>query len=61
MGFWKMNTAKQINRQRATPGARVWQRNYYERVVRSADELRRIRAYVAQNPARWATDALHTS
>jgi len=35
---------------------RLWQRNYYERVVRDDDELERIRTYVAANPARWSSD-----
>ena len=34
----------------------LWQRNYYERVVRDDDELNRIREYIALNPARWASD-----
>ena len=35
---------------------RVWQRNYYEHVVRDDDELDRIRKYIAANPARWDHD-----
>jgi len=35
---------------------RLWQRNYYERVIRDEDELNAIRQYVADNPARWAFD-----
>jgi putative transposase len=34
----------------------VWQRNYYERVIRDADEMNRIREYIATNPAHWAQD-----
>jgi REP element-mobilizing transposase RayT len=40
------------------PG-RLWQRNYYEHVIRSETTLRRIREYVDQNPARWELDQLH--
>jgi len=36
--------------------ARLWQRNYYERVIRNEDELTRIRQYIADNPAQWAHD-----
>jgi REP element-mobilizing transposase RayT len=35
----------------------LWQRSYHERVVRSHQELDRIREYIAANPARWATHA----
>jgi REP element-mobilizing transposase RayT len=38
------------------PG-RLWQRNYYEHVVRSEEELDRIRQYIIDNPARWEDDA----
>ena len=32
---------------------RLWQRDYYERIVRDEPALERIRAYIAANPARW--------
>ncbi|MBI4317141.1 MAG: hypothetical protein HY675_01515 [Chloroflexi bacterium] len=35
---------------------RLWQRNYYERVIRNEDELNHIREYIAYNPLNWATD-----
>ncbi len=36
--------------------APVWQRNYYERVIRSERELQAIRQYVVDNPRQWALD-----
>jgi putative transposase len=35
---------------------RLWQRNYYEHVVRDDKALDRIRQYIDENPARWAFD-----
>ena len=35
---------------------RLWQRNYYEHVIRDEDELDRIRQYVDDNPAGWEED-----
>jgi len=35
---------------------RLWQRNYYERIVRNGKSLNRIRQYIADNPARWSYD-----
>ncbi len=32
---------------------RVWQRNYYEHVIRSTSELERARRYIKENPQRW--------
>jgi putative transposase len=35
---------------------RLWQRNYFEHIVRDAADLDRIRQYIEDNPARWAED-----
>ena len=35
---------------------RLWQRNYYEHVIREDCSLNRIRQYILDNPARWAFD-----
>lgn len=35
---------------------RLWQRNYYERVIRNDAELDKFRSYILQNPARWSDD-----
>ncbi|MDP2673948.1 MAG: transposase [Dehalococcoidia bacterium] len=35
---------------------RLWQRNYYEHVIRGEDELDRVRQYIAENPLRWDED-----
>jgi REP element-mobilizing transposase RayT len=56
IGRFKMVSAKQINIQRAMPGLPVWQRNYYEHVIRNDDSLGRIRQYIADNPQRWPFD-----
>ncbi len=37
-------------------GGRVWQRNYYEHVIRNDEDLDSIREYIANNPARWHLD-----
>ena len=37
--------------------ASLWQRNYYEHVVRSEEELNKVREYILCNPARWAWDS----
>jgi REP element-mobilizing transposase RayT len=56
IGYFKMNTAKQINQLRQTPGVPVWQRNYYEHVIRNDDDLYEIRKYIKYNPLNWKTD-----
>ena len=34
----------------------VWQRGYYERIVRNEEELIAVRKYILQNPERWQGD-----
>jgi len=31
---------------------RLWQRNYYERIIRDKEELNRIRKYIKNNPVK---------
>jgi len=59
IGRFKMLTAKRINEIRQSPGVPVWQRNYYEHVIRNEDDYGKIAEYIADNPRRWAEDALH--
>lgn len=35
---------------------RLWQRNYYERVIRNDRELNLIREYIRDNPLNWVLD-----
>jgi putative transposase len=34
----------------------IWQRNYYEHIIRNEDELQKIRDYIRGNPMKWAYD-----
>jgi REP element-mobilizing transposase RayT len=54
-GF-KSAVTKRINSLRGTPGAPVWQRNYYEHIIRDEHDLACIREYIATNPLRWDQD-----
>jgi len=56
VGAFKTVSTKRINDQRGTPGAQVWQRDFYEHIIRDAAALARIRRYIVENPARWASD-----
>jgi len=56
MRAFKSASTKYINEIRRTPGAPVWQRNYYEHVIRNDEELKAIRQYILNNHANWATD-----
>ena len=56
IGAFKTVSTKRINEIRKTPGAKLWQRNYYEHIIRNDDDLNRIRHYIADNPLRWDQD-----
>jgi putative transposase len=38
---------------------RLWQRNYYEHIVRNDSALQKIQQYIQNNPLTWHTDSLH--
>ena len=50
VGAFKTVAATGINAARGTRGQPVWQRGYYEHIVRDEEELRRIRDYIRSNP-----------
>jgi REP element-mobilizing transposase RayT len=39
-----------------SPGQPLWQRNYYEHIVRDEDDLDCIHLYIQENPLRWSED-----
>jgi len=53
---FKSAVTKRINSLRQTPGARLWQRNYYEHVIRNETDLNDIRQYILDNPVKWDMD-----
>ena len=54
-GF-KSVVTRNINELSGSPGTPVWQRNYFEHVIRNEDSLNRIRQYILDNPLRWEFD-----
>jgi REP element-mobilizing transposase RayT len=54
-GF-KTFSARRINELRGTRGKPVWQRGFYEHVIRTDTDLDRIREYIEANPGCWADD-----
>ena len=52
---FKSLSAAAVNRALNRTGS-VWQRNYYDHIIRSSRDLEEIRMYIAQNPAQWQND-----
>jgi putative transposase len=59
IGAFKTVSTKQINQLTNTPGAVIWQRNFWEHIVRDVAELDRIRDYIRENPTNWPADPLN--
>ena len=59
VGAFKTTSTKQINNMRNTPGEKLWQRNYWEHIIRNENEYRRIAEYIRNNPAKWEMDKLN--
>jgi putative transposase len=59
IGQFKSMATKRINAIRVTPGSPVWQRGYYERIIRNQSEFDRIRHYIINNPLNWTSDIEH--
>lgn len=58
---FKSAVTKRINEIRQSPATSVWQRNYYEHIVRNEADYERIAEYIAYNPKRWVEDSLNPS
>ncbi len=56
IGAFKTVSSKAINQARDMPGGPVWQRDFYEHIIRDEADLNRIREYILHNPARWSED-----
>jgi len=56
VGSFKSAATRRINDSQGTHGQPVWQRNYYERIIRKENELNSIREYIACNPMCWPQD-----
>ena len=56
MAGFKSACTRRINRFFGNTGTSVWQRNYYEHVIRKDEELDSVRQYIVTNPLYWQFD-----
>jgi len=57
---FKSAVSRRINLARCTPGKPVWQRNYWEHIIRDEKDLTNAQAYILNNPIQWENDELHS-
>ncbi|MEA5621191.1 transposase [Cronbergia sp. UHCC 0137] len=58
---YKSVSTRQINRINKAKGNVIWQRNYYERVIRNEEALNNTRQYIVNNPINWEEDEENTN
>jgi putative transposase len=56
IGSYKSAVSKGIHEIGGASGPAIWQRNYFEHIIRNDVSLNRIRQYILDNPVRWAYD-----
>lgn len=56
VGTFKSSAAKRINNKIGEYGSPIWQRGYYDKIIRNERQLNAIRQYIIDNPTRWAED-----
>jgi putative transposase len=56
VAFFKYRTTKLVIQNCRMSESRIWQRNFYEHVIRNEDDLKNIREYVINNPLKWELD-----
>jgi REP element-mobilizing transposase RayT len=59
IGYFKYQSAKGVNALRCSPGIPVWQRSYFEHVIRDDADYGRIAEYIDTNPKRWNEDTFY--
>ena len=53
---FKSRCAYEINKINKTMGLKIWQRNYFERIIRNEKEYLKIKEYIKNNPKIWKRD-----
>jgi REP element-mobilizing transposase RayT len=58
-GF-KASVTNALNQRYNTPGFKLWQRNYWEHIIRDDVSMNRLREYIIFNPLKWKEDCFNT-
>jgi putative transposase len=61
VGSFKSAVSRQVSADNLSLVRPLWQRNYFERIIRNDREFDATRRYIESNPARWAEDPDHPS
>ncbi|HOY65380.1 MAG TPA: transposase [Candidatus Ozemobacteraceae bacterium] len=56
IGAFKTVSSKRLNSQVDSPNGQIWQRDYYDHIIRDENSLSQLRLYIENNPLKWALD-----
>jgi REP element-mobilizing transposase RayT len=56
VGQFKSRVTKRLWKNPDLNGTPIWQRNYYDHIIRDETEWNKIHLYIESNPINWATD-----
>ena len=56
IGWFKHQTTKYINNENNVVYKKIWQRSFYDHIVRNTNEYYEIWQYIDENPVKWAND-----
>ena len=60
MGWLKYQATKEINQLRGVTGDKIFQRSFFDHIVRNRDDYYEICKYIYENPTRWHYDKLYS-
>ena len=60
MGWLKYQATKEINKMRGSVGEKIFQRSFYDHIIRNRDDYNEIAKYIYENPSRWYYDELYS-
>ncbi len=60
IGWLKYQATKEINQLRGTVGDKIFQRSFFDHIVRNRDDYHEICKYIYENPVRWHYDKLYS-
>jgi putative transposase len=56
VAYFKYQSTKEINALQGGPGVKLWQRNFYDHIIRNQQDLELTWLYIESNPSQWYTD-----
>ncbi len=56
---YKSAVTSRINKINNTPRVKVWQRNYWEHIIRNDQSMNHLQEYIQNNPIKWHTDCFY--